>query len=202
MQPGNLHIARTRGQSFEDTIDGYFPLQVSLSQMLTRLEFDAAFVWLRLAPILDVPDLPTDAPVPLNVGAGRGGLIVWLTVHISRTDGIVSGAGRWQWLDGLEHEVLSPMTRLAEPVFVEGIGLGAGAISRPRTFARIEARHVANATLDTMGWSAARAYDLGTQTGRIVSGHAPIDLPVRNKRHRGHGNTRQLLLVDRPSEPS
>jgi hypothetical protein len=115
------------GEAFDDIIDGYFPLQVSLTQMLARKGFYAAHVTLSHAPIMDIPDLPPNAPVPLNIRSGRAGLIIYMSLDVT-LDGL-SGSGRWRWLGesnppGPEFD---PLTRLAEPAFLIGTGYRAGA---------------------------------------------------------------------------
>ena len=107
---------------FEDTIDGYFPLRISLSQMMERLGTALAYVQIEHAPILEVPGLAPDAPVPLNIRSGRAGLIDTLDLKVEQTENgtQISGLGQWRWLDGQENAVLDPMTRLAEPAFLHG----------------------------------------------------------------------------------
>lgn len=115
---------------FEDTIDGYFPLRVSLAQMMDRNGFDAALVSLTQAPVAAFPGLPDDAPVPLTIRAGRAGLIDWLALWLWRDGGTMRtrAQGQWRWLaGGSDGARLDPMTRLAEPAFLHGIGWpGAG----------------------------------------------------------------------------
>lgn len=110
------------GRAFEDTIDGYFPLHVSLRQMLHRNGFTAALVTLSHAPMLHVPGLPEDAPVPLNIRAGDAGIIKTARVWVSEDQLI--GFGTWRWLtpQSTMQQHLDPAVRLAEPVFVDGTG--------------------------------------------------------------------------------
>lgn len=110
----------TRLYAFEDIIDGYFPLRISLMQMLERLGTPLAYVEITHAPIMQIPGLPHDAPVPLNIRAGRAGVIDRLHLR-AEGNGALSGAGSWRWLDGSHAgDVLDPMTRLAEPVYLWG----------------------------------------------------------------------------------
>lgn len=114
------------GRPFEDTIDGYFPLRVSLMQMMDRQRFARAWIRLRHAPILMVPGLAWDAPVPLNIGAGHAGLIDDLTLWIDKLTQDVAGWGCWRWLaPEAPAGPMDPMTRLAEPAFIDGVGLTA-----------------------------------------------------------------------------
>ena len=55
---------------FNDVIDGYFPLQISLSHLLVRLNTTLAYLEIRYAPIMDIPGLAHSDPVPLNVKVG------------------------------------------------------------------------------------------------------------------------------------
>ena len=108
---------------FEEVIDGYFPLQVSLTQMLERLGVAQAYVEITHAPIMQIPGLAYDAPVPLNIRAGRAGMIDRLRLRVAQSEAGValSGKGRWRWLDGrATSPTLDPMTRLAEPAFLHG----------------------------------------------------------------------------------
>lgn len=116
------------GRQFEDTIDGYFPLHISLSQMLVRNGFAAAVVDLTHLPVMDIPDLPFTAPVPLNIASGRAGLVDRMRAFVSQTD--IRGQAHWRWLNA-DHTTgdLDPMVRLAEPAYLTGIGLQAGDIA-------------------------------------------------------------------------
>lgn len=128
---------------FEDIIDGYFPLQESLRQMLNRNGFASACVTLTHAPIMDIPDLPPDAPVPLRLTQGIAGLAERLDIIVT-LDGLeaqLSGAGKWHWYskERAPSKLLSPLTRLAEPAIVQGIGLVAGG-SQTKTFGKVSVR--------------------------------------------------------------
>ncbi len=115
---------------FEDIIDGYFPLQESLRQMLVRNGFASACVTLSHAPIMDIPGLSADAPVPLRLTQGTAGSADRLDIIVSLdgTEPRVSGAGKWHWYadERAQEKLLSPFTRLAEPAIVQGVGLIAG----------------------------------------------------------------------------
>jgi len=109
---------------FDDIIDGYFPLQVSLAQMMARLGADYALVDLSYAPIMRIPGLAHDAPVPLNIREGTAGSITRMLIEIDlRTLPLrLRGHGTWTWNDtGVAENVLDPMTRLAEPAFLIGL---------------------------------------------------------------------------------
>lgn len=118
------------GNLFQDTIDGYFPLHVSLSHMLERNSFAAAVITLQYAPIMHIPGLAHDAAVPLNIKAGYAGMIEKMSFCISHDR--ICGTGSWHWmLDGasavaVETVKLNAFTRLAEPCFLEGCGFIAG----------------------------------------------------------------------------
>ncbi|MEX0284489.1 MAG: hypothetical protein AB3N23_07740 [Paracoccaceae bacterium] len=114
------------GIAFEDTIDGYFPLHLSLRQFLDRHGFAAAEVILRYAPIMHIPNLPPEAPVPLNILEGVAGIASYL--RLWATPSSLSGDGAWYWFESSDLSIsqLDPMVRLAEPAFVEGIGFEVG----------------------------------------------------------------------------
>lgn len=115
---------------FEDIIDGYFPLQESLRQMLVRNNFAAACVTLTHAPIMNIPGLAPTTPVPLRLECGTAGiadrldLIVALIGRKTR----LTGYGRWRWYpDSVgSGRLMASSTRLAEPAIVQGIGRVAG----------------------------------------------------------------------------
>lgn len=109
-------------QRFDDILDGYFPLGISLAQCLERNGFEAALFVLTHAPILHLDDRPDTAPVPLRLGGQTSGLIRRLMVRAT-TGRSLQGQGEWLWHDGVSDRALTAHTRLAEPAFVRGIGL-------------------------------------------------------------------------------
>lgn len=115
---------------FEDIIDGYFPLCESLRQMLVRRGLAAACVTIQHAPIMNIPNLAPDAPVPLQLGKGTAGLIgrLDITVVLNGAEPQLTGQGIWRWYvsDTTPAKTLSPLTRLAEPAIINGIGFTAG----------------------------------------------------------------------------
>jgi hypothetical protein len=105
----------------EDVLDGYFPLRLSITDLMQRMGLATAQLDLSFAPILDVPGLAYDAPVPLNIRSGRAGMIheASLIVSLQGSVAAVRGLARWTWFDGTSAEtVFDPMTRLAEPALV------------------------------------------------------------------------------------
>ena len=138
----NAPLTPLAGRVFEDTIDGYFPLQVSLAQMMRRNRLQAAWICLTHAPIMDIPDLPPDAPVPLSIHAGRAGMIDRLDLWLwwSADELQLGGQGSWRFLKDAESApALCAGTRLAEPAYLTGIGIPdlAPVASHP-TIARLE----------------------------------------------------------------
>lgn len=115
-------LIRVVGTPFDDIIDGYFPLQISLAQMLVRNRFGAALVTLTHAPVLTVPDLAPDAPIPLSIRSGHAGLIQEMSLYVCPDS--LSGFGHWRWLTpgAPDKKRFDPGTRLAEPVFLHGLG--------------------------------------------------------------------------------
>ena len=53
--------------SFDDIIDGYFPLKFSLLQLLDRLNSSLAYVEILHAPIMEIYELEPQDPVPLKI---------------------------------------------------------------------------------------------------------------------------------------
>ena len=105
---------------FNEVIDGYFPLQISLSHLLVRLNTTLAYLEIRYAPIMDIPGLALSDPVPLNVKVGRVGMIEKLHVRYE-SSGNFSSNGNWYWLDAQEaNNSFDKVVRLAEPAYVEG----------------------------------------------------------------------------------
>ena len=106
--------------SFDDIIDGYFPMKFSLLQLLDRLNTSLAYVEISHAPIMEIYELEPQDPVPLSINTGRVGIIDKLHLRITR-DGDFSSNGTWRWLDGLEpNAIFDSMIRLAEPAYVQG----------------------------------------------------------------------------------
>lgn len=110
--------------AFDNIIDGYFPLQVSLTQMMDRQQTRYAIFNLSHAPIMRIPGLPHDAPVPLSIFNGSIGLIRSMLIELDRRDGPVQlrGLGCWAWAnESTKEDTLDPMTRLAEPAYLWGL---------------------------------------------------------------------------------
>lgn len=107
---------------YEDILDGYFPLRVSISDLMQRRGVRNAVLRMSFAPILEVAGLPHDAPVPLNIRSARVGMILRaeLLVSMGPQGAELAGVARWYWLDGTSpHTSLDIMTRLAEPALVQ-----------------------------------------------------------------------------------
>lgn len=149
---------------FETIIDGYFPLSISLGHMMGRLDAGLALVEMTYAPIMDIPGLPPDAPVPLNIRAGRAGIIEHIVLRVERQPDAasLSGHGIWHWLDGTPGgDHLDSMTRLAEPAIVAGYVLhrptadpghfGADGQINPTALRRATERPSLASLLDRMG---------------------------------------------------
>ena len=108
----------TETRFFDDILDGYVPIGVSLRQCLDRNGIDAAFVVITQAPVLHLPGRSPDAPVPLRLGDEVSGLIRRLAVMTTRSH--TWGLGEWRWQDGAARG-LGTDDRLAEPAFVRGV---------------------------------------------------------------------------------
>ena len=175
------------GHVFEDTIDGYFPLQESLRQMMERQGFVAAIVSLVLAPAMDIPDIAPVDPVPLYVTVGYGCMINRMSIIVRYADGKIEteGLGDWKWYNGpsIGDRLFSPLYRLAEPAFVQGVGFKAGALNSsvlgpiekgalPSGFAllRLDENETVSQgdVLQSLGWSAAQLLS-GNLTSQMIT---------------------------------
>ncbi len=111
---------------FEDFIDGYFPLGLSLRHLLNRRGFAAAWIVMLVAPMMEIPSLDPKDSVPLHIDPAHGGQIDWLSATIRCVGQSVrlSGCAIWDWYDPARsgHDAPSAATRLAEPAFIRGIG--------------------------------------------------------------------------------
>ena len=168
-------ITPLAGHVFEDTIDGYFPLQESLRQMMVRQGFSSAVVSLRFAPAMEIPELAPHDPVPLYVTDGFGCMINRMTLVVRQIgdDVEIEGVGDWRWFDGpwVDASSFSALHRLAEPAFIKGIGfkasdmvahkmeqVGAGTYSAHFAFLSSRGKHdlTGKEALDLLGWPSAR----------------------------------------------
>ena len=126
----HLSITPVSGELFEETIDGYFPLAESIRHMMVRNRFETAWISIVQAPIMNIPGLPPTSPVPLRLQKGWVGTIQRMCMlAINQNERLYCrGAGAWSWfhLDQSEEEAFNPLTRLAEPAFIRGIGLHEG----------------------------------------------------------------------------
>jgi hypothetical protein len=151
-------ILPVEGRVFEDTIDGYFPLTESLRQMLVRQGFAAACIVMSHAPMMHLPGLAADAPVPLRLDQARAGVIRHLFAFLRLVPGgvVLGGEGRWRWLEAGPRDRLPYDIRLAEPAFLRGIGIAPGetesgwlgpvAVSRPSGIGICPAHALADAS--------------------------------------------------------
>lgn len=111
---------------FDDIIDGYFPLNVSIFDLMCRRGLDHARLVLTQAPIMHIPGLALHEPVPLSLTTGKAGIIhhMDLWAQVGRKTCLLRGTAQWLWLDGTQPEdTFDPNTRLAEPAYVQGQAL-------------------------------------------------------------------------------
>ena len=95
---------------------------------MQRLGSQDAILELSHAPIMEIPGLASDAPVPLRVTHGQIGTIglMQLGVRGDPTNLRLSGEGHWRWHNSADTEIpceFDPQTRLAEPAFVQGFAV-------------------------------------------------------------------------------
>lgn len=163
----DIELTAVTCRQFEDTIDGYFPLKISLDQMMERQGFETVLCKISHAPIMEIDGLPIDAPVPLSVRAARVGLIEDMLLIVAQDE--VRGSGVWRWFgeSGLETD-FNPITRLAEPAFLEGVGFSReSAESEPAFFAKSNLGFSAMmaSALEKIGWPQARVWAWRQQNG-------------------------------------
>ena len=180
--PGDIEAARVtpvRGRFLDEILDGYFPLTLSVRQMMDRQDLSAAWLTLTHAPIMYLPGLAPDEPVPLRLPAGRAGLLRRLDLLACRTGAGVTlrGQGSWRWYGAGDDAALPADLRLAEPAYVQGIGLArgradAGAFGRVARDAQAAfavatlTRPVhAGALLGALGWGRGRLWATGPDAG-------------------------------------
>ena len=168
------------GHVFEDTIDGYFPLQESIRQMMERQGLATAIVCLNYAPAMEIPDLAPSDPVPLYVTDGFGCMINHMTLVVRYIGGKVEieGVGDWKWLDGplVDTRDFSPLHRLAEPAFIKGVGFRANDTSSPN-FAVVSRNGNKDVTcedvLNALGWPSAHVL-FGTFARAVITRDAAV----------------------------
>ncbi len=201
-RPENLNIAFVEAQYFEDTLDGYFPLAVSCADLMRRRGFAAAWLSLAHAPILDIAELPPDAPVPLNTDAGRVGMIdqMLACVTLTEVEAEIEGTAQWHWLgEGCAPQTLSPMTRLAEPAFLRGIAITQHSVEQGNqsphksgSFVKLDVSNEKSVTTDAalrqLGWAAARLW------GPLHDGPGIRELGSKQVLFRGRRISRDICL--------
>ena len=145
-----MGVVPIEGELFEDFIDGYFPLNVSLGHMLDRHGFASAWILMRVAPMMDIPDLAETEPVPLHLDPAHGGQIDWLsaTIRLSGQTASLSGQARWNWNDPLKtkKDKIPTTLRLAEPAFLRGVGFPTGDLES-RSLGKVKRNTNGSATL-------------------------------------------------------
>ena len=132
-----IHCIPVEGREFEDTIDGYFPLVVSIRQLLERHSFASAFISLSHAPFMHLEGLGSEAPVPLRLNPdAKVGQIEDMLLLATCFEGqlLLCGVGEWSWMTNgvVEGRFFSSSYRLAEPAYICGLGLAAGPMSMGR----------------------------------------------------------------------
>lgn len=132
MTGGNGRITPIAGRFFDDTMDGYFQLRESVRQMLVRNGFAGAWISLAHAPMMDLPGVAPDAPVPLRLRPESSGTIrrMALAAALEGETVRLRGVAAWSWFDGARDAdtEFRPEWRLAEPVFFRGIGFALGEV--------------------------------------------------------------------------
>lgn len=173
-------ILPVEGRFFEDTIDGYFPLTESLRQMLVRQGFAAAWIDIAHAPMMHLPGLAPDAPVPLRLDQARAGMIRRLrgVVRLVPGGAALGGRGQWRWIADGPADRLPADIRLAEPAFLRGIGIAAGAddsgwlgpiAARPGADIALCPASALPSAIDAPGWAGASVWGPCRAEGGILA---------------------------------
>lgn len=187
-------ITPVSGEIFEETIDGYFPLSQSIWQMMERNQFGTALISIVQTPIMKIPDLAPTSPVPLRIKKGWAGTISKMAfIAIMQNEGLICGGlGHWTWFTSKDNhdDLFDPMTRLAEPAFIRGIGLHKGDF-KTKSFGALCLKadsHIAIAsnlngqTSDTYGandqWKAAKLWSMGNHRGTKIYRQTQADKGV------------------------
>lgn len=166
----DMDVRRVSGRAFEDILDGYFPLEDSVRQMMERQGFASVWITLLHAPIMNIKGLAPTDPVPFSLRKTYAGMIEHMSLAGSRTDDGVrlGGVGEWFWLEpDDETATFAPSVRLGEPAFVRGTGIdtvqeidpsdesGTVAVARLRDASLTDALSNSVARL---GWRSCRAW--------------------------------------------
>ncbi|WAP68265.1 hypothetical protein [Jiella pelagia] len=174
-------IRPVAGRAFEDILDGYFPLEESVRQMMERHRFSTVWITLLHAPIMNLRDLAPTDPVPLTLPKIYSGMIDFMALLGSKQGNRIEleGLGDWFWIDPRDRAPTFPATiRLGEPAFVRGIGLhelgdDPDALTSPREVAVVRpktssalAEEMASATAE-LGWTSSRAFGFGRRVEGI-----------------------------------
>ena len=121
-----LEARALAGCAFEDILDGYFPLDESVRQLMERRRFISVWITILHAPVMNISGLPSTAPAPLFLPRIYSGMIDHMVLSAENSaEGVaMTGRGMWFWTDGrAETGTFPPLTRLGEPAFVRGIGI-------------------------------------------------------------------------------
>lgn len=176
--PADGPVRLVPGRGFEDILDGYFPLRETIAQMMRRHGFARAFVDLLHAPVMEIPGLSPDEPVPFRIRKEPAGMIDWMRVE-ARRDGhglVLRGQGSWWWLDAARDTArFSPLLRLGEPAFVRGVGLmpdggvggTAGDVASLDIGPGASGASTVRRALRDLGWTRAQAYALPVRLDEI-----------------------------------
>ncbi|MEP0505533.1 MAG: hypothetical protein ABJD13_13660 [Paracoccaceae bacterium] len=216
-------VTPVRAQVFENTLDGYIPLELSIQNMLDRNGFQAAWIVLMHAPVMDIPGLAATAPVPLILPQSCSGLIDSMDIVATRhrDTAQLSGVGSWRWsaADRAHETEFAQTHRLGEPVFIRGIGFertetpslfsqsfGPLALADPQSstvaFVRCKPCDL-EPHLQALGWARTAIWSMGEHEGRRICAshafHAPsalfADIFMRDDANRLATSERSTLAL-------
>jgi hypothetical protein len=192
-ESADLAVWPVDGRAFEDILDGYFPLNESVRQMMARHDFRFMRISILHAPVMNIRGLAPTEPVPLYLRKIYAGMIDSMVITAEQpAEGMqMSGSGTWMWVDGTEETQRFPAsTRLGEPAFVRGIGIRSmvaeDSVTSPANVAILrlndgiaEEAAIGNA-LSRLGWSSGRAWPLETDHAGGITRSTAADIAHRD----------------------
>lgn len=167
------------GVPFSDTLDGYFPLAVSVQQMMARNGFDSAWFTLGFAPFVDVPHLLDTDAVPFSLRNHLSGMIGSMALVGSFTNAgfRLEGTGSWYREEpARSNRTLTGHVRLGEPAIVTGVGVSAkirdthprATVALARILENVPSDAVLQKAANGLGWKAAQAQFLDASNDKLL----------------------------------
>lgn len=204
----DLAVWPVSGEAFEDILDGYFPLNESVRQMMERHQFTFMRISLLHAPVMNIRGLAATEPVPLYLRKIYAGMIDNMVIAARQSKGVMRmrGAGEWMWVDGTEDTPHFPSsTRLGEPAFVRGIGIRDRQEAQPSNVAvlrlgdHIVETDAVGAALHRLGWSGGRVWRLDMGKAEGIRRSTSADIPQGFAAHADPSSTTRENIECEPA---